>query len=129
MAVMKTILLTAVMLVLAVVGSAQRSKPPDCPAIQVFAATSEVIVGETVTFHASVTGGDLDLSQVSYYWHIDGGKITGGDNITQAIVVETASVKAPGAIIATVEIGGIEPCCRAASEQVTIKPKSKNSSR
>jgi hypothetical protein len=124
MTLIKTILPAVVLLLtFSVVGSAQRPKPPDCPVIQVFASANEVTSGDTITFQASMTGGDLDLSQVRYSWHIDGGKIRGGDKTTQVIVVETDSFKAPGKIMATLQVIGIQPCSPAASEQVVIKPK------
>ena len=96
-----------------------QSPRAQCPSITVFASVEEVTVGDSVVFHVSVTGGDVDLSQIRFSWYLSDGKFIGPSD-TPAIVVDTTGVKTPGSVTATVSIGNLEACCMTATETAGV---------
>ena len=91
-----------------------------CPKVQV-SSPVEVDAGQSITFSASVTGGDRDVLP-TYNWTVSDGTISAGQG-TSTIVVETASAAGQSST-ATVDVGGYErKCVRSASGTTGIKPK------
>jgi hypothetical protein len=95
----------------------------DCPRIEVMASAETVTDGDTLTFQFVITGGDLDLTNLKYYWHIDRGKIE-GDESSPVIVVDTTGQGPAGSITATAEVSSLGPVCpRVMSETVYVRRK------
>ena len=77
-----------------------------CPTLSVSGPSGVTAPGETMTFTASVSGGD-----VTYNWSVSAGTIESGQG-TPSITVRTSPDMAGGNVTATVEIGGTPPDCR-----------------
>ena len=100
--------------------AAALSVAAQCPKVQI-SSPVEVDSGETITFSASVTGGDQDVLP-TYNWTVSDGTISAGQG-TSTIVVETASASGQSST-ATVDVGGYErKCVTTASSTTGIKPK------
>jgi len=76
-----------------------------CPTLSVSGPSGLTNPGETMTFVANVSGGD-----VTYNWTVSAGTIASGQG-TSTITVDTTGV-APGSnVTATVDIGGVQTGC------------------
>ena len=120
----------AVILLVSLVPAMGQSPRVQCPNITAFASVEEVTVGDSVVFHVSVTGGDVDLSHILFSWYLSDGKFIGPSD-TPAVVVDTTGVKTPGSVTATISIGNLEPLCKTASDtaRVVAPKKEKESNR
>ena len=90
-----------------------------CPMIRTIGPSSDVRVGEVVTFTVSVTGGPDRITPYIYVWVVSAGKITEGQN-TAMIKVDAKTI---GSITATAEIFGIpKGCPNSTSSTVSVLP-------
>jgi hypothetical protein len=93
--------------------------PPPCPTVSV-SCPSEVDAGGSITFTASVTGGDPNMTP-TYNWSVSAGTISSGQG-TSTITVNTENLGSQS-VTATVNIGGADPSCNAtASCTTSVKP-------
>ncbi|MGH9906754.1 MAG: PKD domain-containing protein, partial [Pyrinomonadaceae bacterium] len=93
-------------------------KPPPCPVVSV-SCPADVEQGQPITFTASLSGGDPNLSP-TYNWSVSAGTISGGQG-TSAITVDTTGL-GNATVTATVEVGGVAPeCARTASCSTQVK--------
>lgn len=83
-------------------------KPTACPKISI-KSPSEIDEGQSITFTASVTGGDPVLT-VTYNWVLTAGTISSGQG-TSVITVDTTRADAES-ITATVQVGGLDRICK-----------------
>jgi len=117
--------ITIVLMLIAISGVSSFAQVADdipdlvCPTFVVTASTLEAKEGEAVTFTASLTGGNVDVSKLSYSFQISPrGKIEmGGTPNVQ--VLDTSTVKA-GSVIVTVTVP-FQLCPKTASEMVLIR--------
>ena len=94
---------------------AKAPKPIACPKISVSNPT-EVDEGQPITFTASVTGGDPELTP-TYNWRVSAGTISSGQGVS-TITVDTTRPDATS-VTATVWIGGLDPTCSSSSSATT----------
>ncbi len=88
-----------------------------CPTLSVSGPSGLTKPGESMTFVASVSGGD-----VTYNWSVSAGTISSGQG-TSSITVDTTGLARGSNVTATVEIGGLcAECQRTASETAGIEP-------
>lgn len=115
------ILLTLSLIGLSTSGSlAQRPPGLECPATDVWVSENTVTDGDKVTFHANLTGGNVDRNLLRYFWSIDRGKIVGGQG-TAVIVVDTTGTGPAGSITATMDIEPYRDCCWVTFETVFVR--------
>jgi hypothetical protein len=79
----------------------------ECPDIKISGLESISNKQETATFTADVSGGSQD--SVTYKWTVAGAEIKAGQ--ATASINVSVPVNGMGEIIATLEIGGIDPSC------------------
>ena len=92
------------------------AKPvPPCPTISV-TSPSEVDPGSPITYTASVSGGDSNVTP-TYNWSVSAGTITSGQG-TSTITVDTAGQGGQN-ITATATVGGFDPSCSASASSTT----------
>jgi PKD domain-containing protein len=88
---------------------------------------SEVEAGQPITFTASVTGGDPNMTP-TYNWSVSAGTISSGQG-TSTITVDTTGT-AGQSVTATVTIGGVDPSCNATASCTTgVKPEPRKPSK
>ncbi|HET6977692.1 MAG TPA: hypothetical protein VFI24_15280 [Pyrinomonadaceae bacterium] len=94
--------------------------PPPCPTVSV-SCPSEVEPGQSITYTASVSGGDSS-SSYTYNWSVSAGTISSGQG-TSTITVDTNGL-AGQSVTATVSIGGADPSCTGTTNSCTtgVKP-------
>jgi len=96
------------LLALAPAGAvAQAPSTPACPVVNV-SCPDEPSGGKAVKFTANVSSGDTSVTP-TFKWSVSGGKIVGGQG-TYEIEVEVGS---QNPLLASVEVGGYAPSCRA----------------
>lgn len=101
-------------------NSGAAPKPAACPKISVSSPT-ETDEGQPITFTASVTGGDPDLT-MTFNWVISAGTISSGQG-TSTITVDTVN-EGGRSVTATVQIGGLDAGCNNSAISTTgVKPK------
>src|SRR5688572_3501824 len=90
-----------------------------CPSFVLTSSTQEAQEGEAVTFSATVTGGNVDLSELRYFFQISPrGSITSGGS-ANVQVLDTSSVKS-GSVTVTVTVP-FQMCPNTASQMVLIR--------
>jgi hypothetical protein len=87
--------------------------PPPCPTISVACPTSLTLAGQPVTFTATVSGGDPNVTP-TFNWTVSAGTISSGQG-TSSITVDTAGLASGTSITATVTVGGLDPSCTASA--------------
>jgi hypothetical protein len=95
---------------------------PPCPAVAV-SCPSDVEQGSPITFTASVTGGDPNVTG-TYNWSVSAGTITSGQG-TSTITVDTTGIGGQ-TVTASVDVGGYPPACAttaSCSTQVRTPPE------
>ena len=92
--------------------------PPPCPTVSV-SCPDTVTVGTPMTFTASVTGGDPNVTP-TYNWTVSAGTISSGQG-TSTITVDTTGTGGQS-ITATVTVGGYPPPCSVSSSCTTSIP-------
>jgi hypothetical protein len=80
--------------------------PPPCPSVSI-SCPDRVMMEQTVTFVANVSGGDPNVTP-TFKWTVPGHVITSGQG-TSAITVEASA--SGGEVVATVELGGYDRSC------------------
>ena len=80
--------------------------PPPCPAVSV--SCSNRIANQSITFEATVTGGDPEMKP-TYNWSITAGKIISGQG-TSKLMVDISDLGSRS-ITASVSLGGADPAC------------------
>jgi len=93
-----------------------------CPQVAV-SCPSDVEQGSPITFTASVTGGDPNVTG-TYNWSVSAGTITSGQG-TSTITVDTAGIGGQ-TVTASVDVGGYPPACATTSScstQVRTPPE------
>jgi K319-like protein len=96
--------------------------PPPCPTVSV-SCPSEGTAGQPVTFTASVSGGDTNVTP-TYNWTVSAGTISSGQG-TSSITVDTTGVPGNSTITATVEVGGYDRSCSSSSSCTVSFPEVK----
>jgi hypothetical protein len=86
--------------------------PPPCPTVSVSCPDTGT-VGTPVTFTASVSGGDPNVT-ATYNWTVSAGTISSGQG-TSSITVDTTGVAGGSTITATVDVGGYDRSCSTSS--------------
>lgn len=94
-----------------------RADPPPCPVVSVSCPNS-VESKESVTFEATVSGGDSEMIP-TYEWSLSAGKIISGQ-ATRKITVDISGLSRES-VTATVSVGGAHPLC-ATVASCTILP-------
>lgn len=89
--------------------------PPPCPVVSV-SCPSDVKQGESITYTASISGGDSSMTP-TYNWSVSAGTISSGQG-TSTITVDTGSLGGQ-TVTATVQIGGADPSCTGTSASCT----------
>ena len=90
-----------------------------CPKFVVTASTLEAKEGDLVTFTASLTGGNVDVSKLDYSWNMSPrGRIASGGS-PNVQVLDTSRVKS-GSVTVTVTVN-FQMCPKVASETVLIR--------
>jgi hypothetical protein len=82
--------------------------PPPCPTVSV-SCPSEVDPNQSITFTASVSGGEPGAT-FTYNWSVSAGTISSGQG-TSTITVDTTGVAGGQTVTASVSIGGADPSC------------------
>lgn len=85
----------------------QQSRP-NCPTTQLTCPDS-INAGEKLTFTASVSGGDSQVTP-TFNWTVSAGTIESGQG-TSVIEVNTSEVPSDSTVTATVEVGGFDREC------------------
>lgn len=80
--------------------------PCSCPTLSVSGPSGVTEPGQSMTFTATVTGGD----NVTYNWSVSAGTISSGQG-TASITVDTTGLPRDSNVTATVELGGTDPAC------------------
>lgn len=80
--------------------------PCSCPSLSVSGPSGVTNPGQSMTFTATVTGGD----NTTYNWTVSAGTISSGQG-TPSITVDTTGLAAGSNVTATVDIGGTDPNC------------------
>ena len=75
----------------------------ECPRIDVLSSSFSVDDGDMVTFQFEVSGGNIDLTNLDYYWLVDRGKIIDGQG-TRVIRVDTAELGSAGSLTVTGQV-------------------------
>jgi hypothetical protein len=88
--------------------------PPACPTVDV-SCPDTATAGQPVTFTASVSGGDPNVTP-TFNWTVSAGTISSGQG-TSSITVDTTGVT--GTITATVDVGGFDRSC-STSDSCTV---------
>jgi hypothetical protein len=99
------------------------SRPPaPCPTVRV-SCPDTASPGQTITFTASVTGGDPNVTP-TYNWTVSAGTIASGQG-TSSITVDTTGLGGQ-TVTATVDVGGYDRSCSTSascSTAVTTRPQ------
>jgi hypothetical protein len=90
--------------------------PPPCPTVAV-SCPDTVNGGDQITFTASVSGGDTNVTP-TFNWTVSAGTISGGQG-TSSITVDTAGLSGNTTVTATVDVGGYERSCSASNSCTT----------
>jgi hypothetical protein len=96
-----------------------KCQPPMCPSI-IVSCPDKVMVNQSVTFSASVTGGSPNITPV-YHWTVSAGRIVAGEG-TNTITVDTTGLGGQS-IKATVTVPGYDALNCSASCAVSIQPE------
>jgi hypothetical protein len=83
--------------------------PQPCPTVDVSCPTEPVRPGTPITFTASVSGGDSNVTP-TFNWTVSAGTISSGQG-TSSITVDTSGLANNSSVTATVEVGGYERSC------------------
>ena len=100
--------------------------PAPCPTIDV-SCPDNVRPGDPITFTASVSGGDTNVTP-TFNWTVSAGTISSGQG-TSSITVDTTGLPGNTTVTATVDVGGYDRSCSSSDSCTTSLPQQSTPSR